>query len=279
VLRRESHRLSRPFSTAGWCSAAVLALIVLLAGLAPWIGLPDPLAMSPPDRLQPPGAQHLLGTDPFGRDLASRLVWGSRRTLAAAAVAVLITLGGGLPLGLLAGYHRGWIDELIVRVVDVLLAFPGVLMILGLVALLGPGSRTVALAVGITGVPVMTRVVRSAVLSVREEAFVEAARSVGCRAGRVVVRHLLPNVAGPVIAFTAVQFGWAMLNATAVSFLGLGESPAVPEWGTMLNLGRGYLRSAPWASAVPGLAITVTVLCVNLLSDTLQDRWNPPGRG
>jgi peptide/nickel transport system permease protein len=188
---------------------------------------------------------------------------------------VLITVGAGLPLGLLAGSVGGAVDEAIMRAMDVLLAFPGLLLILGLVAVLGAGSRSLAVAVGVAGVPTFGRLVRSAVLSVRDEPYVEAARAVGCRPGRIIARHILPNVLGPVIAFATVQFGWAILNASTTSFLGLGESPSIPEWGTMLNLGRGYLRIAPWVSAAPGLAITVTVLAANLLGDGLQRLFDP----
>ena len=256
----------------------ILGLILPLLLLAPTVAGHDPLQMDAAHQLVPPGRAHWLGTDPFGRDMTSRLLWGGRLTLGVAAAAVLISAGAGLVLGLLAGFYGGLVDELIMRVVDVMLAFPGLLLILVFVAVLGAGSRTLAVAVGIAGVPAYGRVVRSAVLSVRGELYVEAARAVGCRSGRIIVRHILPNVLGAITAFATVQFGWAILNASAMSFLGLGESPTIPEWGAMLNLGRGYLRNAPWVSAAPGLAITLVVVAVNLLGDALQQLVDPTGR-
>jgi len=256
----------------------LLALIVLLVVFAPFLQRHDPMEMKPSQQLHPPSSGHWLGTDPFGRDVWSRLLWGGRLTLGVAGAAVLITVCIGLLLGLLAGFYVGLIDELIMRVMDVMLAFPGLLLILVFVAMLGAGSKTLAVAVGLAGAPAFSRVVRSAVLSVRGEVYVDAARSVGCRNGRIILRHILPNVLGPIIAFATVQFGWAILNASAMSFLGLGETPSVPEWGAMLNLGRGYLRNAPWVSAAPGLAITFTVLTVNLLGDSLQEFFDPTQR-
>jgi len=256
----------------------MLGIILFLVLAAPLFSGRDPLAMDSSSQLLPPGTSRALGTDPFGRDILSRLLWGGRRTLGVAGAALFLTVGLGLLLGLLAGFYGGILDEVIMRAMDVMLAFPGLLLILGLVAVLGAGSKTLAMAVGLAGVPVYGRVVRSAVLSVRSEAFVEAARSVGCRNRRILARHILPNILGSTIAFAAVQFGWAILNSSALSFLGLGETPTVPEWGAMLNLGRGYLRSAPWVSTVPGLAIALTVLAVNILGDALQRFADPTQR-
>jgi len=256
----------------------MLGIILFLVLAAPLFSGRDPLAMDSSSQLLPPDATHWLGTDPFGRDILSRLLWGGRWTLGVAGAALFITVGGGLVLGLLAGFYGGLLDEMVMRAMDVMLAFPGLLLILGLVAVLGAGSETLAVAVGLAGVPVYARVVRSAVLSVRSEGFVVAARAVGCRNRRILTRHILPNTLGSIIAFAAVQFGWAILNSSALSFLGLGESPTVPEWGAMLNLGRGYLRSAPWVSTVPGLAIALTVLAVNILGDALQRFADPTQR-
>ena len=253
----------------------LLATIGLLLLLAPWVTRHDPLAMDPANRLLAPNSDHWLGTDPFGRDLWSRLLFGGRRTLGVAGAALAITVGAGTVLGLLTGFYGGLLDEVVMRVVDVMLSFPGLLLILVFVAMLGAGSRTLAVAVGVAGVPAFTRVVRSAVLAVRGEPYIEAAQSLGGSNARIIVRHILPNALGAMIAFATVQFGWAILNASAMSFLGLGESPSVPEWGSMLNLGRGYLRDAPWASAAPGLAITLTVLAVNMLGDALQKVFDP----
>jgi ABC-type dipeptide/oligopeptide/nickel transport system permease subunit len=253
----------------------LLAVIGLLVVLAPWATRYDPQAMEPGNQLAAPSSAHWLGTDPFGRDVWSRVLFGGRRTLLVAGAALAITVGGGLVLGLLTGYYGGLLDELVMRVVDVMLSFPGILLILVFVAMLGAGSRTLAVAVGVAGVPVFSRVVRSAVLVVRSEPYIEAAQSLGASHTRIMLRHILPNALGAIIAFSSVQFGWAILNASAMSFLGLGESPSIPEWGAMLNLGRGYLRDAPWASAAPGLAITLTVLAINVLGDALQKVFDP----
>jgi peptide/nickel transport system permease protein len=253
----------------------LLAVIVLLLLAAPWVTRHDPLDMDPANQLMAPGSTHWLGTDPFGRDLWSRLLFGGRRTLLVAGAALAITVTGGLILGLVTGFYGGLLDEAVMRVVDVMLSFPGLLLILVFVAMLGAGSRTLAIAVGVAGVPPFTRVVRSAVLAVRSEPYIEAAQSLGGSSLRIILRHILPNALGSIIAFATVQFGWAILNASAMSFLGLGESPSIPEWGAMLNLGRGYLRDAPWASAAPGLAITLTVLAVNVLGDALQKVFDP----
>lgn len=267
--------LGRLWRTRALLWGLLVAAIALLSLCGPWVVAHDPMAMDSTSQLLPPGRHHWLGTDPFGRDILSRLVWGGRRTLGVAGAAVLITVGAGLLLGLLSGYFGGAVDEAIMRVVDVMLAFPGLLLILGLVAVLGAGSKALAVAVGITGVPAFSRLVRSAAMSAREELYVLAALAVGCRRRRVITRHLLPNIVGPVVAFATVQFGWAILNASATSFLGLGESPSVPEWGSMLNLGRGYLRAAPWVSGAPGLAITLAVLSVNMLGDELRRLFDP----
>lgn len=266
-------RLARhPGAVLGGFLLVVIGLSLLLA---PWVTHHDPQVMDTANPLAAPSSDHWLGTDPFGRDLWSRLVFGGRRTVLVAGAALAITVCGGMLLGLLTGFYGGLIDELTMRVVDVMLAFPALLLILVFVAMLGAGSRTLAVAVGVAGVPVFTRVVRSSVLAVRSEPYIEAAQSLGASNLRIIVRHALPNALGPIIAFVTVQFGWAILNASAMSFLGLGESPSIPEWGAMLNLGRGYLRDAPWASAVPGLAITLTVLAVNVLGDALQEVFDP----
>jgi ABC-type dipeptide/oligopeptide/nickel transport system permease subunit len=277
-MRLEAY-LGRP-RRLGWhpgvlLGGLLLGAIVLLLLLAPWVTQYDPLTMDPGAQLAAPGPTHWLGTDPFGRDIWSRLLFGGRRTLLVAATALVITVGAGMILGLATGFYGGLLDELVMRVVDVMLSFPGLLLILVFVAMLGAGSRTLAVAVGVAGVPAFTRVVRSAVLAVRSEPYIEAAQSIGGSSVRIILRHIFPNALGSIIAFATVQFGWAILNASAMSFLGLGESPSVPEWGAMLNLGRGFLRDAPWASAAPGLAITLTVLAVNVLGDALQKAFDP----
>jgi peptide/nickel transport system permease protein len=255
---------------------AVLLVSIAVAGLGASVIAPyDPLAVAPVAQLQPPSLEHLAGTDLFGRDIFSRLLYGARVSLVVGVVAVLISSGIGSVLGLLAGYYGRQTDALITRLMDVMLAFPGILLALTLVAALGTGLANVVLAVGLAGVPGYTRLVRSSTLGVSKEAYVRAAQAVGCGNLRILLRHILPNVAGPILVMASLQMGWAILNAASLSFLGLGAQPPTPEWGAMLNEGRTYLREAFWMTAAPGLAIMATVLAVNLLGDGLRNALDP----
>jgi peptide/nickel transport system permease protein len=177
----------------------------------------------------------------------------------------------GLPVGLIAGFFGGWVEAVLMRLVDGLLAFPGLLLAMAMVALLGPGAGSVAVAVGLAAAPAYARVARSAVLEARAQPYVEAARAVGGGPWHIMVRHILPNVATPLIAFATTQLGWVLLNGAALNFLGLGTPPGTPEWGAMIAEGRGYLRDAPWVSSFPGLVLTLTVLAANLVGDGLQE--------
>ena len=253
----------------------VLAIMVLAAALAPWIALQDPLAVAPEAQLKPPSAAHWNGTDLFGRDIFSRLLFGGRVSLLVGIVAVLIASVPGTTLGLIAGYYGRWIDGLIMRVMDLMLSFPGILLALGIVALLGPGLLNVMIAVGIAGIPSYTRVVRGSVLAVKKNLYVRAARATGCRDGHILLRHILPNVLAPIVILSTLDIAWAILNASSLSFLGLGAQPPTPEWGAMLSEGRSYMRQAPWITIAPGLAIMLTVLSVNLLGDGLRDALDP----
>ncbi len=254
---------------------AVLLGIALLALLARWIAPYDPLAIDLPNQLQPPSPAHWLGTDLLGRDILSRLVYGGRATLVTALAAVALSVALGVSLGLVSGFYGGWVDACIMRFVDMLLAFPRILLALTVVALLGVGLGNVMVAVGIAGISGYARVVRGVVLSAREQVYVEAARLVGCRNGRILFRHVLPNVLAPVIVLATVDVAHALLSASSLSFLGLGAQPPTPEWGLMLNEGRAYLRVAPWVTAAPGLTIMLTVLSVNVLGDGLRDALDP----
>jgi ABC-type dipeptide/oligopeptide/nickel transport system permease subunit len=253
----------------------MLAIMVSVAALAPLIAPHDPLAVAPEAQLKPPSAAHWAGTDLFGRDVFSRLLFGGRVSLSVGVMAVFIASVPGTALGLIAGYYRRWIDGLIMRVMDLMLSFPGILLALGIVALLGPGLLNVMIAVGIAGIPSYTRLVRSSVLAVKKNLYVRAARTIGCRDGRILLRHILPNVLAPVVILTTLDIAWAILNASSLSFLGLGAQPPTPEWGAMLSEGRGYMRQAPWITIAPGLAIMLTVLSVNLLGDGLRDALDP----
>jgi peptide/nickel transport system permease protein len=210
--------------------------------------------------------------------VASRVLYGGRLSLGIGVLAVLIAGLPGMALGLLGGYYGRWADRIIGWLVDVMLAFPSILLALVIVAALGPGVANVVVAVGLAGIPNYTRLVRGQVLSVRRQPYVRAAVTVGCSDWRILLRYILPNIFGPIIVFTTLDIGWAILNASALSFLGLAVSSPTPEWGVMLNEGRGYLRDAPWVTAAPGLAIALTVLAINLVGDALRDALDPRSR-
>jgi ABC-type dipeptide/oligopeptide/nickel transport system permease subunit len=270
VTRRQLRR-----NKGALLSLAFLAVLTAAAISAPALAPHDPLAVAVEEQLLPPSSEHWAGTDLFGRDIFSRLLFGARVSLLVGVVAVAIASVPGLILGLIAGYNRGWIDGLIMRVMDMMLAFPGILLALSIVALLGPGLPNGMIAVGIAGIPNYTRLVRGSVLATNRKQFVRAAHAVGCRGRRIVFRHILPNIFAPVLVLATLDMAWAILSASSLSFLGLGAQPPAPEWGAMLNEGRGYLRQAPWITAAPGLAIMLTVLSVNLLGDGLRDALDP----
>lgn len=256
---------------AAWAGAILLLIIVGMSLAAPSLAPYDPNAMAPASQLQPPNVNHLAGTDLFGRDVWSRLLWGGRLSLGAGVLAVALAVLPGSLVGLLAGYSGGRPDSLLMRIVDVLLAFPSLLLALAIVALLGPGLISVALAVGLAGIPRFARLVRAGASGIRAEPFIEAAQVIGCRPWRIMLFHVAPSVRGIIIPLIALELGYALLNISALSFLGLGAQPPTPEWGAMLAEGRALLRHAPWISAAPGLAITFSVLAFNLLGDALHD--------
>ena len=265
--------LSRPLLRLPVALAALtwLALVALGAGLAPLLAPLGPLAADTTRSLLPPGMGNLLGTDLFGRDVLTRLLWGGRWTLGMGLLGLGTAIGLGLPAGLAAGYFGGRVESVTMRLVDALLSFPGLLLAMAVVAVVGPGLGSVSVAIGLAAAPAYARVARSAAVEVRAQSYVEAARSLGGSAWRTIAHHILPNTAPPLVAFAATQLGWILLNGAALNFLGLGAPLGTPEWGAMLNEGRGYLRDAPWVSTFPGLALTLTVLAVNLLGDSLQE--------
>ncbi len=253
----------------------ILAALALLALAAPWLSPRDPIKTAPREALQAPGARFLLGSDQFGRDVASRALHGARLSLTVGLISVSIAVGLGTPVGLLSGYYGGRVDGFVMRVVDVLLAFPGILLALAIVSVLSPGLNNVMIAVGLSAVPNYARLVRASVLSAREQLYVEAARALGSHDLSIVARYILPNVVAPLIVTGTLGLGTAILSAAALSFLGLGSQPPQPEWGRMLSEGRDYLREAWWISTVPGLGIMLTVLAMNLLGDGLRDVLDP----
>jgi peptide/nickel transport system permease protein len=253
----------------------ILVLQILIALFAPQIAPYDPLAQNFRAALQPPSWAHPFGTDDVGRDILSRVIYGTRISLRVGLIAVSIGSVIGVLLGLAAGYYGRWVDNSIMRVMDVLLAFPGLLLALAIIAVLGPGLFNVMIAVGLGSVPVYTRMTRASTLSVRERDYVLAARTLGYSNTRIMLRYILPNVIPPVIALATLGVAGAILTAAGLSFIGLGAQPPTHEWGAMLTQGRQYLQRAWWFTVFPGLAIMITVLAINILGDALRDALDP----
>lgn len=254
---------------------AIIAALCLIALLAPFIAPHDPNKLHLAHRLLSPGNGYLMGTDNLGRCLFSRLVFGSRVTLLVGFFVVAITSTVGVALGAIAGYRGGIIDDLIMRCVDVLLAFPGIILALVIAGILGPSLINIMFAMSIIGWTGYARVVRGAILSVKEREFVEAARSLGAGDVHIMFRHILPNVMAPMIVMATLGMAHVILAAAALSFLGLGVQPPDAEWGSMLNAGRVFMRTAPHMTLFPGLAIMITVLAFNFLGDGLRDALDP----
>jgi peptide/nickel transport system permease protein len=254
---------------------ALFVTLLLLAALAPLIAPHDPIAVNVRERLQSPSARHLFGTDDFGRDVFSRVVWGSQLAVRLGTLSVLVALAGGIALGLLSGYYGGWVDMIISRLFDVILAFPYILFAIAIVAVLGQSLDNLIVALGVFGWAGYGRIVRGSVLSARHRDYVEAARTVGARARPVLVRHNLPNVIAPVIILSATRFGGALLAGSGLSFIGLGVPIPQPEWGAIMATGRDYVGVAWWITVFPGALITLAVLGVNLLGDGLRDVLDP----
>lgn len=269
------HRRRRWLDFRALASILVLSIVACLALLAPLISPYDPLAVDPANQFTHPSARHLLGTDLFGRDVFSRVLYGSRISLVIGFLAVLIACVPGVILGLVAGYFRGRLGAVIMRFMDMLLAFPGILLSLSIVAMLGPGLLNVVLAVGIASIPNYTRVVRAQALVLRRSLYVRAAHSLGASRWRIISRHIFPNVLGSIIVLTTTDFAWVILNASSLSFLGLGVQPPTPDWGVIINEGRSYMYQAPWITIGPGLVFMVTILAINLLGDSLRDTNDP----
>jgi peptide/nickel transport system permease protein len=262
-------------SRPGLIGACVLVAVTLAAIFAGQVSPYNPTRQDFRVEHEPPSAAHVLGTDEFGRDVLSRIIWGAQASLQAGATAASIALVIGLALGMLAAYYGGRTDSLIMRVMDVVLAFPYILLAIAVVAILGPGLRNAMIAIGIVYVPHYARVVRGAVLSVRARDYVEAARALGAQDGRIMWQHVLPNTLAPVIVQTTLNVGTAIIDTAGLSFLGLGTQPPTPDWGNMLSAGRSYVIDSPWIATFPGLAILVTVLAFNLMGDGLRDVLDP----
>ena len=253
---------------------AVIGVMLAFAIFAPLIATMDPQEMNPVDKLTPPNGIYLFGTDNFGRDIFSRVVYGARASLLGSTGVILFSMTLGVLTGVVAGYFRR-VEPWLMRLVDVLMAFPPLLLALVLVSILGRGMINVIVAVGATYLTRTTRIVYGLTLKVREEAYVEAAVSSGTRVRDIILRHLLPNMMSPIIVQATFTFAFSLLDMAALDFLGLGIPPSIPSWGNMLSEGRMYITRAPWLLTVPGMCIVLTVLAFNLAGDVLRDRLDP----
>ncbi|MEG6520534.1 nickel transporter permease [Desulfotomaculum sp. 1211_IL3151] len=254
----------------------ILLVVILCAIFAPLITHYDPNETQLEQRLLPPGTEgHFLGTDEVGRDMFTRLVYGARVSVMIGFVAVAIALFFGILVGLFAGYYGGWIDTILMRCIDVLMAFPYVLLAISIIAALGPGLLQAMVAISIVGIPYYARIVRGTVLSLRNKEFIEAEKALGASNMRIIFKHILPNTMAPIIVAATLDVGWMIIAAAGLSFLGLGAQPPTAEWGVMLSEGRKFLRVAPYVSLLPGVCIFLVVLSLNLLGDGLRDALDP----
>ncbi len=259
----------------GLVGVGIIVLLIVAAVLAPWVAPYDPLAIDLTTVLRPPSAAHWLGTDESGRDVLSRVIWGARVSMTIAIVIRLVTLVIGIAVGGLAGFYEGWPDVLLMRFVEILLAFPGLLLLIGIASAIGPGFFSLLVAFSVTGWTTTARLVRGKLLSIKREEYMEAARAIGVPAGLQIVRHALPNAMGPVIVTGTIGVAGIILAEAGLSFLGLGIQPPTPTWGSMIAQGRTFLTVAWWTSFFPGLAIALAVFGFNLFGDALRDALDP----
>ncbi len=291
ALRRE--QLAHWFRNSEWSQVfrhllrnrgAVIGLVVIgafvaAAVFAPYLATHDPLETSLTTRLMGPSGEHWLGSDELGRDLYSRMLYGGRISLNIGLISVLIGAAIGVPVGAVSGYYGGKLDIITQRFIDIMIAFPGILLAIVVVAVLGVGVQNVMIATGIASVPVYARLVRGSVLSVKEQSYVKAAKAAGISDPAIIFRHVLPNCLAPIIVQSTFQIATAILWAAGLSFLGLGAQAPMPEWGRILSQGRGYMRTAVHLTTFPGMAILLMVLGFNLLGDGLRDALDPKSRG
>ena len=259
----------------GAVGLAILLVLIVCAIAAPFISPYDRLEQHSDSVLQSPSARFWLGTDQLGRDLLTRIIWGSRNSLIVGVLAVLMGAGVGIATGTIAGFVGGWVEEVLMRFYDALLAFPGILLGIAVVTVLGPGMFSVAYALALGATPVFARLARSTVIAERGKDYVLAARAIGARDGRIMWRHVLPNSVAPLIFNLAAAIGFAVLAESGLSFLGLGTRPPEPSWGGMLADARGYLRAAPWYGIMPGVALALLLLALHYIADALRDALDP----
>jgi len=260
--------------------SSVLGLIItisffIVAVLGPLVAPYDPVEMDMANRLQAPSPAHLFGTDEFGRDIFSRVLWGAQISIQLGVIAVSIGAGVGVVLGLLAGYFRGLVEAFLMRIMDILFAFPYFVLAIAIAAVLGPSLRNAMIAIGVVCIPTYARLTWSQVLSIREHNYVEAIRALGASDQRVMLLHVLPNCVAALTVEATLDIGWAIIEGAGLSFLGLGAQVPTPEWGLMISTGRNYLTVAPWVAIFPGLAIATVVLAFNLMGDGLRDVLDP----
>jgi peptide/nickel transport system permease protein len=258
---------------------ALILLLLLVALIGPQIAPYDPLVPEPPKRLQGPSWDHPFGTDSLGRDIFSRVIYGSRISIIIGLISVSISLIPGTILGLLSGFYGKKVDEPIMRLMDIMLAFPAILLAIFITAILGPSLTNTMIAVGIVYIPHYARIVRSSVISLKEQLFIQAVTSLGGSNPRIIALHIFPNTIPPIIVYATLGMGTAVLQAAALGFLGLGAQPPTPEWGAMLSEGRQYIQMAPHVAGFPGVAIFILVLGFNLFGDGLRDLLDPSLRG
>ena len=270
--RRLRHRVGALFGLA------IVAFFVLIAFAAPWIAPHNPLATSWSEVRGAPSLAHLFGSDELGRDVLSRVIWGARASILAGVVSVSISLGLGVPIGMAAGYLGRWVDALISRITDAMLACPFLILAIALAAFLGPSLTNAMIAIGISATPVFIRLTRAQVLAAKSEDYVEAARALGNPHLRIALRHIFPNIVAPLIVQATLAIAAAVIAEASLSFLGLGQQPPAPSWGSMLNTARNYVDQAPWMAIWPGLSIFLLVLSFNLLGDGLRDALDPRHR-
>ena len=263
--------------TAMWGLGVVL-MFTLMALLAPWLGLQDPITTSWGSIRKAPSAAHWFGTDEIGRDVFARVVWGTQASLLAGVVSVSISLLIGVPLGLLAGFVGGWVDMVIARITDAFLACPFLILAIALAAFLGPSLSNAMMAIGISAAPIFVRLTRGQVMQVKVEDYIEAARAVGNPPWRIALRHVLPNTLPPILVQATLAIASAVIAEASLSFLGLGQQPPAPSWGSMLNTAKNYVEQAPWMAIWPGASIFLLVLSFNILGDGLRDALDPRQR-
>lgn len=274
------YTLSRsPLSVIGFCFVSTFLIIVLIGPMI--ITYPGDIkgTLHMDQKLRPPSSKYPFGTDEVGRDIYSRVIMGTRLSFQIGLIIIFIAMGIGVPLGIIAGYVGGWLNEIIMRVTDIFLSIPGLLLALAIVGALGPGIRNAMLALSIVWWPGYVRLVQGKTLSLREESFVEAAKSIGASRLRIIFNHILPNCTSPIIVKASMDMGMAILFAANLGFIGVGAQPPEPEWGAMISTGRNYLPDHWWMATFPGLAILITVLGFNLLGDGLRDVLDPQSRG